>query len=234
MSFSDRREKKNNILKAVQNAAPGTGNLWDGALEKYMGGMFFKIMGLDSLTQTAFACVVRPQEGPEIHITLGHLVRCVTSECSLFFLDRVREGKYSSVLPNNMCSKMHHADKAASELLSLGAVWILNEPALNGRNVGRKNRRATYADEGSPLDWKNVWVRIHFSPRRFPAFDHLNLSSYCPRINCFTERSAYLKCAQIEVGGEEPRLPDDTIICSDVTGGILYEVKICIVLKLRT
>ena len=67
---------------------------------------------------------------------------------------------------------------SASELLSLGSVWLLNETLYSSGSSAHAKRLSIEDMEEVP-EWKDMTLRVHYVPERFHAVHEVEWDKYC-------------------------------------------------------
>ena len=67
---------------------------------------------------------------------------------------------------------------SASELLSLGSVWLLNETLYSSGSSAHAKRLSIEDMEEVPV-WNDMTLRVHYVPERFYAVHEVEWDKYC-------------------------------------------------------
>lgn len=125
-----------------------------------------------------------------------------------------------SLVAKDILEQHIHVDTAdtfpsATELLELGAVWLLNETAY-AKGENSHARRLALKDETDTPDWKDMTLRVHYNPDRFFVAHEVDWSKYC--------RGLLLDngCTSAIIGGKKSVVPM-TMLPDAKDGVIVYE-----------
>lgn len=107
----------------------------------------------------------------------------------------------------------------ASQLLELGAVWLLNEE-LYCQGHGAHAHRLHLADETRCPDWTAFTLRIHMTPERHFAADLVDWGKFCKGLLLNSEIS-------VSIAGVKPHVPilTEGALPDNKDGAIVYEVS---------
>lgn len=185
-------------------------DLWKGSLNKDIGNsVVVQIIGMESSNHTVYARV-DPNCSPEslASISIGKVIEITVDEGWRHVVKDILE-KHKHVETGDSYPK-------ASELLQLGAVWLVNETAYAAGDSAHA-RRLSPKDEDDTPDWKDMTLRVHYVPERFFVAHEYDWSKYCKGLLLDNCTSAIIdgKKAHVPMTG----LPDEK------DGVIVYEVS---------
>ena len=107
----------------------------------------------------------------------------------------------------------------ATQLLELGAVWLLNE-RLYCEGQGAHAHRMHPKDETRVVDWNDFTLRIHIIPERHFAADTVDWGKFCKGLLLSDE-------VEVSIAGTKPHVPivSEGALPDDKDGAIVYEVR---------
>jgi hypothetical protein len=109
----------------------------------------------------------QPQEGKGV--PLIQVIRVLVDEAHRSIAKSILE-RHVHIAP--------HSYPPASELLSLGSVWLLNETQYSsGQSAHAK--RLSVQNENEVPNWEDMTLRIHYVPERFYAAHEVDWGRYC-------------------------------------------------------
>ncbi|KAL3795735.1 hypothetical protein HJC23_008222 [Cyclotella cryptica] len=213
--------RKHSIDSTSTNSTPrNKSDLWKNALEKDLGdGVIIQMCGLGSANHVVYARMkpstntngdsaannTNNDDGTSHAVSLGKVIEVL--------VDQGWRHIAKSILEQGVHIE---ADSypSASQLLHLGAVWILNE-TLYAKGDSAHAKRLSPKDEGTVPDWEDMTLRVHYVPERFYAGHEVDWGKYC--------RGMLLDASVVGVvGGERVHVPV-TGLPDKKDGVIVYE-----------
>lgn len=168
--------------------------LWKDALVKEVEGTdkttaLVQMTGLESKQHTVFARVVSNDESNP-QVTIGKVIEVMVNESYDF-------------LVHNILEKKEHIEKdsypPSSELLRLGAVWLLNEADWQ-KGRGAHAHRLGVQEELTIPNWKDMTLRVHYMPDRFHVAHEFDWTKYCRGLLIGGN-------VEVSIAGETPHVP---------------------------
>ena len=109
-----------------------------------------------------------------------------------------------------------HSHPNASELLSLGSVWLINETAYT-RGLDTHVTRLHPHDAEQVPDWSDMTLRVHYVPDRYHMAHEVDWAKYCRGLLVGGN-------VEVMVGDDKPHVPMKGLPDSN-DGAVLYEVS---------
>jgi len=109
-----------------------------------------------------------------------------------------------------------HSHPNASELLSLGSVWLINETAYT-RGLDTHATRLHPHDAEQVPDWSDMTLRVHYVPDRYHMAHEVDWAKYCRGLLVGGN-------VEVMVGDDKPHVPMKGLPDSN-DGAVLYEVS---------
>mmetsp|Transcript_17464 Transcript_17464/g.37726 ORF Transcript_17464/g.37726 Transcript_17464/m.37726 type:complete len:620 (+) Transcript_17464:181-2040(+) len=186
-------------------------DLWKGSLKKDIGNsVIVEMVGMETHKHTVYArvdpaCDATPEALASVPV--GKVIETMV-DVEWRHVARAILEQGVHVEPDSYPS--------AEQLLSLGAVWILNETAYAaGENAHA--RRLSPKDEGDTPEWKDMTLRVHVHPDRFFVAGEVDWTKYCRGLLLEGGTSAV-------IGGRKAHVPV-TGLPDKKDGVIVYEDK---------
>ncbi|CAB9499275.1 expressed unknown protein [Seminavis robusta] len=187
--------KKNNHKKTPSrhnsknshNSGPTKEDLWKGAEVKTLNeGWIVEMTGLDSKMHTVYARAVQTADckhpSPCVQQVVDAVVDVAWKHIAKHILEQHDPDEMKRV-------DLDHRDQGAfppaSQLLKLGAVWLVNETSFlqhtdSKKHHHTKKKRLTHESDGERTpDWKDYVLRVHYAPSRYHAMEEVDWSKYC-------------------------------------------------------
>ena len=179
-------------FKSFDSTTPTSRNktdLWRGALEKDLGnGITIQMCGLGSENHVVYARMKPVDRGSESPtsavdntdatisnddghqgVTLGRVIEVLVDERHRSIAKSIME-QHIHIQPDSYPS--------AEQLLTLGAVWILNE-TLYSSGSSAHAKRLSLKDVDEIPSWNDMTLRVHYVPERFHAVHEVDWDKYC-------------------------------------------------------
>jgi hypothetical protein len=182
--------------------------LWKDAVEKEIeGGAMVQMIGMES---SRYGQVVTKKDS-KCQVTIATVVETMVDEGWKNVAKDILENKEHIELDSH---------PAASKLLELGAVWLLNKTAYihSGESHNAHARRVQPQEEAAVPDWQDMTIRVHYVPDCFHAANEVDWSKPC--------RGLLIGDAvQVTIGGNTPHVSVAEGLPDDKDGVLVYKVR---------
>jgi hypothetical protein len=184
--------------------------LWKDALDKSLDtGGVVQMSDLDSSSHTAYARVVVGANGNKPSTATAPVAEVVKS-----IVDEVWTRVAKEILERKAAVEKD-SYLSAEQLLSLGAVWLVNETAY-ASGQGADAHRLSAQDATSVPDWENFSLRVHFLPERFHVASTVDWSKPCRGLLIDNQ-------VNVRIGDAVPHVPVALGLPDALDGVIVYE-----------